>query len=289
MNDDILSILEYKMPTLSKGQKRIAALICESCEKVAFMTANALGKEAAVSEATVVRFAAELGYSGYPQMQKAMQETVLSRMTLIQRMGLVAGKNDSQDIFSSVLQSDADNLHKSGRMVHREDFYAAVENILKAKNIYIIGAQSTSVLANFLGYYLQYMFDGVTVITDSATGEVMEKLMRLNHQDVVIAFSFPRYATSTLHAANYCRSVGATVVGFTNSLVSPLTKYCEYVLPAKSDMISIVDSLVAPLSMVNALIAALAAGKENVLQSNMDKLESIWQTYHIYEKKDDAI
>lgn len=289
MNEDILSILDYKMPTFSKGQKRIAALICESYDKTAFMTASCLGKQAGVSESTVVRFAMELGYEGYPQMQKAMQEMVLNRLTAVQRMGVTTDRIGSQDVVSTVLHADAEKLRQTGDTVDRAVFQNAVQAILKAKNIYIIGARSASALASFLGYYLNFMFDRVHIITNSTAGEVMEQLINLTAEDGVIAFSFPRYASSTVQGAAYCRSVGATVIGITNSIVSPLAESCDHVLVAKSDMVSIVDSLVAPFSLVNALIVALASGREAVLRETFEKLETIWQTYHIYEKKDDTL
>ncbi len=289
MSEDILSLLEYKMPTFSKGQKRIAALICESYDKAAFMTASCLGKQAGVSESTVVRFAMELGYDGYPQMQKAMQEMVLNRLTSVQRMGVTTDRIGSQDVVTTVLHTDAEKLRQTGETVDRAAFQAAVQDILGAKSIYILGVRSASALASFFGYYLQYMFSRVHIITDSSSGEMLEQLINVSPNDVVVAFSFPRYSSSTVQGVAYCRNAGAKVIGITNSMVSPLAEYCDRVLVAKSDMVSIVDSLVAPLSLVNALIVALAAGKEDVLRTNFDKLESIWQTYHIYEKKDDRI
>ena len=289
MNEDILSILEYKMPTFSKGQKRLAALICESYDKAAFMTASCMGKNAGVSESTVVRFAMELGYEGYPQMQKAMQEMVLNRLTSVQRMGFANDRIGHQDVVSSVLQSDAEKIRQTGDTVDRDSFQKSVKTILDAKNIYILGVRSASALANFLGYYLNYMFDQVHTITSSSSGEVIEQLINIQAGDVVIAFSFPRYSTATLEGVAHCRSVGAAVIGITNSLVSPLAEYCDIVLVAKSDMVSVVDSLVAPLSLINALIVSLASAKEEVLRSKFERLESIWQSHHIYEKRDDSL
>lgn len=289
MNEDILSLLEYKMPTFSKGQKRIAALICESYDKAAFMTASCLGKQAGVSESTVVRFAMELGYDGYPQMQKAMQEMVLNRLTSVQRMGVTTDRIGSQDVVTTVLHTDAEKLRQTGETVDRAAFQASVQDILNADHIYILGVRSASALASFFGYYLRYMFSRVHIITDSSSGEMLEQLINVSAGDVVVAFSFPRYSSSTVQGVAYCRNAGAKVIGITNSMVSPLAEYCDRVLVAKSDMVSIVDSLVAPLSLVNALIVALAAGKEDVLRTNFDKLENIWQTHHIYEKKDDRV
>ena len=269
MNEDILSLLEYKMPTFSKGQKRIAALICESYDKTAFMTASTLGKQAGVSESTVVRFAMELGYDGYPQMQKAMQEMVLNRLTSVQRMGVTLDRMGSQDIVSTVLQGDVEKLRQTAETVDRQAFHNAVQCLLNAKDIYVIGVRSASSLAGFFGYYLQYMFDRVHIITSSNSGDVLEQLINADASDAVVAFSFPRYSSSTVEAVTYCRNVGATVIGITNSMVSPLAALCDYVLIAKSDMVSVVDSLVAPFSLVNALIVALAAAKEEVLRKNL--------------------
>lgn len=289
MNEDILSLLEYKMPTFSKGQKRIAALICESYDKTAFMTASCLGKQAGVSESTVVRFAMELGYDGYPQMQKAMQDMVLNRLTSVQRMGVTLDRMGSQDVVSTVLQSDMDKLRQTSETVDRQAFHNSVQSLLNAKDIYIVGVRSASSLAGFFGYYLQYMFDRVHIITSGNSGELLEQLINISSTDAVVAFSFPRYSSSTVEGVTYARSVGATVIGITNSMVSPLVASCDHVLIAKSDMVSVVDSLVAPFSLVNALIVALAAAKEEVLRNKFEKLEQIWQSHHIYENKGDGL
>lgn len=289
MNKDIFSVLEQKMPTFSKGQRRIAGLICQSYDKVAFLTASKLGQMAGVSESTVVRFAVELGYEGYPQMQKAMQEMVLNRLTTVQRIGVTNDLIGSQDIVHSVLHADAEKLRQTSETVDRQAFAGTVQDLLHAKNIYIIGVRSASALAGIFGYYLQYLFDKVHIITNSSAGEMMEQLIHIGAQDAVVAFSFPRYSSSTVQGIGFCRDMGATVIGITNSMESPLVPYCDRVLVAKSDMVSIVDSLTAPLSLVNALIVALAAGREESIRSNFERLESIWQQYHIYEKKDENL
>lgn len=287
MKDDILFILEEMAPTFSKGQRKIAAYIKESYDKAAFLTASKLGKTVGVSESTVVRFAVELGYEGYPQMQKAMQEMVMNRLTSVQRIGITNDRIGNQDILSMVLQADADKLRQTGDTVSREDFRQAVNAILKARRIYVLGARSAATLANFSAYYLNYMFDNVQVITVSGAGEMFENLVGVSADDVVLAFSFPRYSTATLKAAQYCRSVGATVIGFTNSNISPLAQSCDFVLVAKSDMVSLVDSLVAPLSVVNALLVALASAREQELKANFETLERVWEEYNVYEKRVD--
>ncbi len=285
MTTDILSLLQQKEGEFSKGQKRICRYITESYDKAAFMTASRLGKTVGVSESTVVRFAVELGYDGYPSMQKAMQEMVLNRLTAVQRMGVANDRIGDQDVVSMVLNADADKLRQTAEVVSRDDFRAAVQAILKAKQIYVVGVRSTSALANFLGYYLNFMFRNVHLVTTSGASEMFEKLVGVDSDDVVIAFSFPRYSTSTLKGAQYCRSTGATVVGITDSRLSPLGQNSDHVLVAKSDMLSIVDSLVAPLSLVNALIVALASEKEPELAKTFNTLERVWEEYNVYEKR----
>lgn len=285
MRDDILAVLQEMAPTFSKGQRRIARFISEAYDKAAFMTASRLGKAVGVSESTVVRFAVELGYNGYPEMQKAMQEMVLNRLTSVQRMGVANDRIGDQDVVSMVLQADADKLHQTSEVLSRDDFQAAVKAILNAKRIYILGVRSASALANFLGYYLNFMFSNVHIVTTSGTSEMFEKLVGVNADDVVIAFSFPRYSTATAKGVQYCRTTGATVIGLTDSKLSPLGQNCDHVLVAKSDMVSLVDSLVAPLSVVNALIVALAAGREQALAKTFDTLERVWEEYNVYEKQ----
>ena len=254
MNNDFLSILQEKEPTFSKGQKRIARYITDSYDKAAFMTANRLGKTVGVSESTVVRFAVDLGFDGYPSMQKAMREMVLNRLTSVQRIEVANNRFSDQDVVSMVLHSDMEKLRQTSETVSRDTFRTAVDAILKAKRVYILGVRSVAPLANFLGHYLNYMFNNVHVISGFSAGEMFEKIVGINSEDVIIAFSFPRYSASTTKGARYCRSAGATVIGITDSKKSPLGQCCDHVLLAKSDMVSLVDSLVAPLSLVNALI-----------------------------------
>lgn len=288
MNEDILSVLEEKASTFSKGQRKIAAYLTDYYDKAAFMTASRLGKAVGISESTVVRFAVELGYDGYPSMQKAMQEMVLNRLTSVQRIGVANDRMADQDVLATVLQADADKLRQTNETVDRDSFRAAVQAILGARRIYLLGVRSASVLVNFLGYYLNYMFDNVHIITASGTSEIFEKLVNVSQEDVVIAFSFPRYSASTVKGVQYCHSVGAKVIGLTNSNLSPLGQVSDYVLVAKSDMVSLVDSLVAPLSVVNALIVALAAGREQELEKTFNTLEKVWEEYHVYEKRSDT-
>lgn len=285
MSYDILSILQEKEPTFSKGQKRISHYIIEAYDKAAFMTAHTLGKTVGVSESTVVRFAVDLGFDGYPSMQKAMQEMVRNRLTSVQRIEVASSQIGDQDVVSMVLHSDMEKIRQTGEALNREVFQSAVDAILKAKRVYILGVRSVAPLANFMGYYLNFMFNNVHVVSGFGTGEMFEKIVGVGPEDAVIAFSFPRYSSSTTKGARYCRSKGATVIGITDTQLSPLGQCSDHVLVAKSDMVSLVDSLVAPLSVVNALIVAIAARREQELSQTFANLEQIWDEYDVYEKQ----
>lgn len=287
MRQDILSILKSKEASFSKGQRRIAQYILESYDKAAFMTANTLGKTVGISESTVVRFAVELGYDGYPSMQKALQEMVVNRLTSVQRIEVTNDRIGDQNVLSMVLQSDMEKLRQTGETVDRAAFDAAVNAVLGAERVYILGVRSAAPLANFLGYYLNYMFQNVHILTASGTSEMFEQIVGVNSRDAVIAFSFPRYSATTSKAAQYCRSTGATVIGVTDTKLSPLGERSDHVLVAKSDMVSLVDSLVAPLSVVNALIVAIAAKKEKELSKTFQELEHVWAEYNVYEKQEE--
>lgn len=287
MSNDILTVLQAKTSTFSKGQRRIARFITESYDKAAFLTASRLGKTVGVSESTVVRFAVELGYDGYPSMQKAMQEMVLNRLTSVQRIEVANDRIGDQDVVSMVIQSEIEKLRKTDEAVNREDFEKALQAIMKANRIYILGVRSASALAIFLGHYLNYMFYNVHIVTASGMGEMFEKIVGVSAEDVVIAFSFPRYSTATVKGAEYCRSIGATVIGVTDTELSPLGQNSDHVLVAKSDMVSLVDSLVAPLSVANSLIVALAARREPELAKTFDILERLWEEHNVYEKREE--
>ena len=285
MDKNILAMIESTDIKFSKGQKRIAKYIIENYDKAAFMTASKLGATVGVSESTVVRFAMELGYEGYPELQKAMQEMVVNRLTAVQRIEVTNDRIGNQDVLNMVLQSDMEKLRQTAEIVSREDFRQAVDAILSARRVFIIGVRSTAPLAEFLGYYLSQMLDNVRIVTTSGTSAVFEQIISAGRQDAVLAFSFPRYSTSTAQGAEYCRSKGARVIGITDSMASPLGRSCDHVLLAKSDMISLVDSLTAPLSIVNALLVAIAARREKELEQKFSELESVWEKYNVYEKQ----
>lgn len=284
MTSDILTKIQSKLPGFSKGQKLISRYIIESYDKAAFMTASKLGKTVGVSESTVVRFAVELGYEGYPAMQKALQEMILNRLTSVQRIEVANDRIGDQDVVSMVLQEDIDKIRMTNEAMERASFDAAVNAIVNARNIYILGVRSSASLASFLSFYYNYMFDNVRLITTPGTGGMFEQIVRITPQDVVIGISFPRYSTSTIKGIQYCHDIGATVVGVTDSMDSPVGKCSDYVLVAKSDMVSLVDSLVAPLSLLNALIVATAQRREKELSRTLNNLERIWDEYEVYEK-----
>ena len=289
MENDILSVLQSGSASFSKGQRRIAQYILDEYEKAAFMTAARLGKNVGVSESTVVRFAVSLGFDGYPSMQKAMQEMVLNRLTSVQRLEVASDRIGDQDIVSMVLQSDAEKLRRTDETLSREDFTNAVNAIVDAKRVYILGVRSAAPLANFLGYYLRYLSDNVYIVTASGASEMFEQIVGVNSDDAIIAFSFPRYSTTVVKGAQYCASAGATVIGLTDSKLSPLAQVCDHVLLAKSDMVSLVDSLVAPLSVVNALIVGVTKRRSVELARRLDALEHIWSDYDVYEKRAEKV
>ncbi len=288
MRNDFLVLMQESSHKFSKGQRAIHQYITQSYDKAAFMTAAKLGKTVGVSESTVVRFAVELGFEGYPAMQKAMQDMVLNRLTSVQRMEVAVRSLGDQDVLSTVIHSDMDKLRRTLETISREDFAAAVNSILQAKSIYILGVRSTAPLASFLGYYLSYMFRNVHIVTTSGTSEMFEKVVGITAEDVVVAFSFPRYSAATAKVSQYARATGAKVIGITDAKDSPLGSACDHVLLAKSDMLSLADSLVAPMSIINALIVALSARREKEVTATLNNLEHIWEEYHVYEKKADA-
>ena len=287
MNQDVLFLIESKRSSMSKGQRRIADYIATEYDKAAFMTAAKMGKTVDVSESTVVRFAVSLGFEGYPEMQKAMQEMVLNRLTSVQRLEVANDRIGDHDVLSAVLQSDMDKLRRTEETLDREAFQKAVDAIVDARRVFILGVRSTAPLAQFLGYYLRYLSDSVHIVTASGAGAMFEQIVGVNADDAVIAFGFPRYSSTTVKGAQYCRSAGATVIGITDSMISPLAENCDHVLLAKSDMLSLVDSLVAPLSLVNALIVGVSQRREKELARRLGALESIWEDYNVYEKRAD--
>lgn len=284
MNRDILAVIQENMSTFSKGQKRIANYILESYDKAAFMTASKLGKTVNVSESTVVRFASELGYDGYPSMQKSLQKMIRNRLTSVQRIEVSYDRFGDQNVLTSVLQSDIDKIRMTLEEVDHQSFENAVEAIVKARRIYIIGVRSSASIATFLHFYLNLIFDNVVLIGASTTSEVYENLIKVGAEDVVIGISFPRYSSRTVHGMKFAKDQGASTIAITDSEASPLASTATYTLKARSDMASFVDSLVAPLSLVNALLVAVSRKKNEDLSNTFQKLEKIWEEYGVYEK-----
>lgn len=284
MNNELLQKIDEKYARLSKGQKKLADYIRQEYDKAAFLTAAKMGEVVGVSESTVVRFAMTLGYKGYPEFQKALEELVRTKLNSIQRMEVTYGRISQGEILASVLQSDIDKIKLTMGSVDQEAFEVAVDTILKAKRIYVIGIRSCAPLASFLSYYLHLICEDVTLVNSNTSSEIFEQLIRIGKEDVVIGISFPRYSMRTLKALEFASNRSAKVITLTDSVHSPINLYSSCNLIARSDMASIVDSLVAPLSVVNALVVALCMKKQNEVVATLETLEQIWDEYEVYSK-----
>lgn len=284
MSRDILTVIQDSMHTFSKGQRKIANFILESYDKAAFMTASRLGQKVGVSESTVVRFAFELGYDGYPDMQRSLQKMIRNRLTTVQRIEVTNDRLGDQDLLSMVLQSDIEKIRQTLEDLDRDSFYSAVDAIVSARKIYIIGVRSSASIASFLHFYFNLIFDNVVLVSANTASEIFESLLRVGEGDAVIGISFPRYSSRTVQAMSFARDRGATTIAITDSETSPLVPISRYTLMARSDMASFVDSLVAPLSLVNALLVAVSQRKNEDLSNTFHTLEGIWEEYNVYEK-----
>ena len=281
---DFLNRIQAHASDFSKGQRMIAKYISEHYDKAAFMTAHKLGEMVSVSESTVVRFATEIGYEGYPQLQNALQEMVRNRLTAVQRLDVTSDRLGKQEVLRTVLVSDIEKIKITMEEIDRVVFENAVGRILTAKKIYIIGGRSSTALAIFLGFYFHLLLPDVRLVTTMSASETFEQMIRVGPGDVVIGISFPRYSRRTISALKYAKSMGASVIALTDSLLSPLAQDADYTLIAKSDMASFADSLVAPLSVINALIAEVGLKKRDEVSDTFARLESIWEEYDVYEK-----
>ena len=286
MASDILNQIQNNMSGFSKGQKLIANYILEYYDKAAFMTASRLGKTVSVSESTVVRFAVELGYEGYPEMQRALQEMIRNKLTSVQRLEVANDRIGQGDVLSAVLHSDVDKIRQTLEKADREVFNAAADAILASNKLYILGVRSASALASFFGFYMNLMFDHVQLVAANSTSEMFEQLVRVAPGDAVLGISFPRYSSRTIEAMEFAKSRGAELVAITDGPLSPLHARADLCLTAKSDMASFVDSLVAPLSLINALIVALGQRRRQQVAAYFDGMERIWDEYHVYLGKD---
>ncbi len=284
-NSDLLKLISEKLPKLSKGQKLIASYILEHYEKAAYMTASKLGALVGVSESTVVRFASELGFEGYPELQYSLQELIRTKLTTLQRIEITNDRIGDADLLEKVLVSDIDNIKRTLDRVDRDSFNRAVDAMINAKTIYIIGMRSSSAIADFLFFYLNLIFSNVRLVRTTSGSEVFEQILRISKDDVIVGISFPRYSKRIINALEYAKSQSAHVIALTDSAVSPIAAHADDLLLAKSDMASFVDSLVAPLSIINALIVAIGKKKQNEVSSTFEKLENIWDEYEVYDKR----
>ena len=284
MASDILTTIHDQLRTFSKGQKLIANYILQSYDKAAFMTASRLGKTVGVSESTVVRFAVELGFDGYPSMQRTLQELVRNKLTSVQRIEVANDRIGNQDVVSTVLQADIDTLRKTSETLDRREMDESVELILQAKRIYIIGVRSSTAIADFLNFYFRNIFENVSLVSSTSTSEMFEQMLRVGKGDVVIGISLPRYSSRTVKTMQYAKDCGAATIAITDKPDAPAGKLADHVLVAKSDMVSIVDSLVAPMSVVNALIVAVSRRREEQVSTTFKNLERLWDEYDVYER-----
>lgn len=277
---DMIERLNQSGKRLSKGHRKIAQYIVEHYEKAVFMTASRLGESVGVSESTVVRFASAMGYEGYPQLQRSLQELVSHRLTANQRFEM-ATEIDPSAALGMVLKSDMQNLRATLEQMDNAVFDDVVRRLLSAKAVYVMGLRSAAPLAQFMGYYLNYIFDNVHLVSSGAT-DVFEEISKLNEDDVLVGISFPRYSTRTLEAMRFAKRCGAQVVAITDGPMSPLRNIADATLMAHTDMASFVDSLAAPLSVINALLVALGLHRKEALSRHFRQLESIWETYEVY-------
>lgn len=287
--NDLITKIQSELPGFSKGQKQIARFILEHYDKAAFMTASRLGVTVGVSESTVVRFATELGYDGYPHLQRALQEMIRNKLTSVQRMEVAGDRMGGRDVLQTVLHADTDMIRVTLDEIDRDAFQGAVDALMGAKRIYILGVRSSSALASFLGFYFNLLFENVTLVHTNSVSEIFEQVLRVGPGDVLFGISFPRYSKRTLSAMMYARDRGARVIALTDSQLSPLARVADHVLLARSDMASFVDSLVAPLSVINALIVAVGMSRRDEIEQTFNKLERIWEEYDVYEKPEDDI
>ena len=287
--NDLITKIQSELPGFSKGQKQIARFILEHYDKAAFMTASRLGVTVGVSESTVVRFATELGYDGYPHLQRALQEMIRNKLTSVQRMEVAGDRMGGRDVLQTVLHADTDMIRVTLDEIDRDAFQGAVDALMGAKRIYILGVRSSSALASFLGFYFNLLFENVTLVHTNSVSEIFEPVLRVGPGDVLFGISFPRYSKRTLSAMKYARDRGARVIALTDSQLSPLARVADHVLLARSDMASFVDSLVAPLSVINALIVAVGMSRRDEIEHTFNKLERIWEEYDVYEKPEDDI
>ncbi len=285
MTGDISQLIAQRRAEFSKGQAAIAKAVIEHAESIAYKTASELSQLVGVSESTVVRFAKFLGYEGYTEFQKAVQKLVFQRLTPNQRIDITKARLGGSDIINQVAKSDTDKINRTMSSLDRGHFHSACEAILRAKRIFIIGVRSAEPLALILKYNLSLIFDNVSLISPYSTAEILEQLFSVSEGDLIIAFSFPRYSTKVLSAVDFAKKSGAEVIGFTDSITSPLAQYADHLLIAQADISSYMDSLIAPISIINAIIVEITNHREALIRQRFDRLEKIWDDYKVYTKK----
>jgi len=283
MEKDVLAVIANNNIHYSKGQRRIAKYIQENYDKAAFMTAGKLGATVGVSESTVVRFAAELGYDGYPGMRKALQEIIRNRLTSVQRIEVAKDMINGSNVLKAVLTADMEKLQKTVDEINVVSFDAAVDAIINAKHVYIVGMRSSAALSSFMGYYLNLLRDNVHLLHDTAVSEVYEQVIRINEGDVFIGMSYPRYSSRTVKAMRFAKEAGATTISLTDGESSPLVKISDITLYARSDMVSFLDSLVAPLSLINALIVSIGLRSNDALSDTFKRPGTVRSENEVYE------
>ena len=276
------NLIKTKLPTMSKGQKKISNYILTNYDKAAFMTAAELGKAVGVSESTVVRYAALLGYKGYPEFQKDVEGMVRRKLDTLHRFEINEEDMSREDVLNNVMKADMDKIRLSLEMTDIKIFEEAVESILNADTIYLIGIRSCAPLASFFGFYLNMMFDKVNIITTNSSSEIFEQMFRISEKDVIIGISFPRYSMRTLKAMEFANNRNAKVITITDSRNSPMNLYSSCNIFARSELTSVMDSLTAPMSIINALLVALSMKKKEKVIETLDQLEQIWNDYQVY-------
>ncbi|MGF7057055.1 MurR/RpiR family transcriptional regulator [Brassicibacter mesophilus] len=282
---DLMKLIQVNFNKLSKGQKLIAEFIMSHYDKAAFMTAAKLGEVVNVSESTVVRFAIALGFSGYPSLQKALQELIKNKLTTVQRLSMSDDYSNKEIGLKKVLKTDMENIRTTMDEINTETFQKVVDCILNARRVYILGLRSSTALAGYLGFYLGLLLDDVKVVTFGIS-DIFEQLLRVSEDDIVIGISYPRYSRKTLDALRYVKEQNCKIVGITDSLISPIASIADFTLIATSNMVSFVDSLVAPMSLLNALIIAIGMREKSEVTEYFEELENLWEEYNVYDGKD---
>lgn len=281
---DLLNRIQVRFKKLSKGQKRIADYILNNYDKVAFMTASALGEAVDVSESTVVRFANALGYGGYPKLQKALQESIKTKLTTVQRFEMSKELDSNTDIYKRIMSQDVENIQRSVEEMDMTNLMSIADEIHKAKKVYVLGLRSSSVLAQYLGFYLNFEIESVQIIPSGAL-DAFDQVINLTEEDLLIAITFPRYSNQTLRLANYAFENKIPVISITDSILSPVASVSKKLITAKYDMTTFIDSLVAPMSVINSLILAVGMKNREFLDKKFKLLEKIWEESNTYSDK----